>query len=252
MKTRIFCPIYINITENVVKALNYFLNRLLKHIDARIKRVSVIDKRFIELDIEGSEADVASNFLRKTFGQPISSEDILLGNEYAGRIIRINDEEVLIDIGIIEGNSVRILKHIFVQSLLGIKKIKGDVNKLFNYMGISLFFPVQIIVKKRESRTFWGLPSRRTKILYKKWLDQRLDRVYVWGTLRSQLDKILRRSRLYKSVIRVERLGLLEHVILCRFGVWGDEVIRTLSKYGISGAIFMPRRLRKLIKELSR
>ncbi len=258
MIVHIFCPIYIRIDEeDLKKAIKFYIRRLISDLSIARLEVRGIHDRYIQLLIEGDEAEIAKNYLVKIMGTRLGLADVLVGKEYSGRVHRVGRDNIYIDIGTEPPIYVEIEKQVFLARILGRRTPKQAIEHVLKITGISKNFPLatKIINKAQRGNTecFIGIPGRRTIAMYRRWLRDRLDRVIVYGALRSHLDKKLRKSGLHRKIINIERLGLLEHSVVCRFGEFADEVAQKLMELGVPRvAVFMPRRIRKIINYYSK
>ncbi|MEX0568352.1 MAG: DUF2110 family protein [Candidatus Njordarchaeota archaeon] len=251
----IFCPIYIKINENDLKrALKYYVRGLLRDIDITSIEVIHIDNRYARVEINGKEERIAAIFLRKFLGTKIKLDQIIAGQEYSGKLIDINVNYLSVDIGEEKAEKVKIPTRNFISTIIGPKLEGKNLELIMRLIGIRRFFPLVTKIEEIQTRNgivVYGSIGRRTINLYRNWFQDRLDRVLVFGTLRSHIDKILRQTGIYKEVIRVERLGFLEYAIVCKFGRFADEIAEKLSKNGLEKiSIFMPRRIKKIVRKI--
>jgi len=81
------------------------------------------------------------------------------------------------------------------------------------------------------------------------WIRSSLDRLLVLGASISDVERAVRASKHFRDVVKIERLGLLEQVILCKLGTDAAGLIPKLGHL-LSSAIlapFCPRKIRQLI-----
>jgi len=254
MRFEILCPIYVDFDESDLKrSLKAMIRRLILDLDIEKIDIVKIGKRFIVLDVEGKHEHIAYTYLTKIMGKKLSNQEIEIGEEYSGRVGMIDERGIFLDIGQEEDTKVIIPIGKFLGQIIGRGIRKIDNKKIVERMGIDRYFPIVIRVEKIEEKSgqkkVMGNVGRRTVVLFKNWFGDRLDRVVVYGELRSRLDRIIKRTALHRKIVKIERLGLLEHVIICRYGIFADEIAKILEKNAIDRIkIFMPRRLKKLIK----
>jgi len=254
MRVEILCPIYVDIDESDLnRSLKAMIRRLISDLDIEKIDIVYMGKRFVILDIEGKHERIACTYLTKIMGQNLCNQKINIGKEYSGRVEKIHGGEIYLDIGQEKDTEAIIPIGRFLGQVIGESARKIENMKIIERMGIDRYFPLVIRVEKIEERSgkrrVIGGAGRRTLVLFKRWFVDRLDRVIVYGELRSKLDKIIKRTALHRKIVKIERLGLLEHVIICRYGVFADKVAKTLEENGVEKLkIFMPRRLKKTIK----
>ena len=256
MAIEILCPVYRSIPiENAKKSLRYLIRRLLA--DLKIDRIEVLEigERFALVKIQGEEKEIAYRYLEKIFGRRLDTNEIMVEHEYSGRVDYVNNEFMGIDIGQEKNIRIKIPTSSFIRKIIEASSLPNPA-RIIRLMGIDKYFPLVVKVvsirKENQEKGIIGKAGRRTIFLFKRWFRDRLDRVIVYGELRSNLDKIVRMRKLFRKIIKIERLGFLEHSIICRYGVYADEVQKILQEQGIEKTlVFMPRRLKKMIKQNS-
>ncbi len=248
-------PIYVPLDHSIINAIRWFLRSLL--INFNIEEISVIkaSKRFTDLQITGSDAKTAVNFLREIFGGPIKWEDIPFGEELNGRVIRVEDGKVLVDIGLVEPDYMKvavpleeIIKKVFS------KEIRVDEG-IAERIGIHRYLPFRVLIREDgpidyKKREILGEVGISTQKLLKKWFSERYDRLLVFGATRSGVLKAIEKSGHSRDVVNVERLGFLEHSIVCKWGTSSVGLIPEIGEY-LRNAKFIaikPRYFKKLLK----
>ena len=205
MIVRIFCPIYVTIEEeDLKKALKSYIRRLISNLEITRLDIISIRGRYISIDIEGGDAEIAKNYLTKVMGTRLSLDDITAGYEYSGKVQAISPNDILVDVGIEPPKYVSIPLQDMVASLFRVKKRLREAHMLMRWIGIRKNFPIVVRIEhieKNEQTKIFGRLGRRTLTMLKKWLQDRLDRVIVYGILRAQLDKKIRRAKLHKSCL---------------------------------------------------
>ncbi len=80
---------------------------------------------------------------------------------------------------------------------------------------------------------------------FAQWIDSRLERLMVLGATQSQVDRAIKISGHNRDVIRVETLGLLEHIIICKLGTDAKGLTPKLGPhlYSATLAPFSPRKI---------
>lgn len=252
--TVIFNPIYVNLPEyNLKKALRAYLQSLLIRLNVSIVDISRLDERFTLIELSGDDAEVAARYLEKVFGRKISHNELVVGWEYSGRVKDILGGRIVIDVGTEEQTCAKVsvsslLSRIFRKNP---RNLEPKINEIIKIMGLERNIPFVVkITSATDKDHIVGTPGRRTLNMFREWFKDRLDRVVVTGVLRAHLDKIVRRTGLSKKIVRIDRIGFLEYAIVCKFNAFADEVAQTLRNSGLRGtAIFMPRKIRKLIEQ---
>jgi len=254
MTVKIFLPLYGDLSEDDLrKSIKYYIKKLLSALNIDYIEVVKVTPRYTHISVTGDDAEVAQKYLIHVVGTQLRIEDLVVGGEYSGRVHHVDVRDVHIDIGLDPPILVRVPKLDILRRIVGTKKTPERwLSTAFRLTGISKHFPLSVKIStlqlQGDSPVMVGILGRRSLSMFRRWMNDRLDRVVVYGVSRSQLDKKIRKSRLHRRIVRIERLGPLEHAVVCRYGEFADVVAEKLTRYGVKKySIFMPRRLRKMI-----
>ena len=77
------------------------------------------------------------------------------------------------------------------------------------------------------------------------WIRSSFDRLVVLGAFFSDADRAVKLSRHFRDVIKIESLGMLEHVVLCKLGTDAVGLIPKLGRF-LPDAVFVPFSPRKI------
>jgi len=250
MRVEVLCPIYSNISRgDLEKSVRRYIAGLLSDLEISNIRVLSFGERFMVLDIEGKDAEIAERYLSMVMGSRHRIGNIRRGQEYAGRIQNLGEECVYVDIGIEDEVPIVVPYVSIVRGVLGISVGESSARGIIGLLGIAKHLPFVVRIVRIEGTDIIGDIGRRTRNMLKSWLRDRRDRVIVCGLSRSQLDKKIRIAKIHRKVAHVDRLGLLEHAVVCRYGVFADDIARRLRTVGVEMcSLFMPRRAKKLAK----
>ncbi|MGQ4891120.1 MAG: DUF2110 family protein [Candidatus Njordarchaeia archaeon] len=252
---QLLLPIYVPLNPNILHSLRWFIKSIL--VNFKIDKISIVrpSKRFTELQISGGDAKVAANFLRELFGGPMKWEDISFGKDLIGRVMGIQDGYIKVDIGLVEPDYLKVIVSgsELLKSVLNIEKKVGDEE--LKLMGIHRYLPFKVKVFEDseidyEKREIKGKASGDTIKTLRNWLKSRFDRLLVFGATRSAIIKALDTTRHKIDVINVERIGFLEHSIVCKWGTSSVGLIPELGDY-LPNAKFLalrPRYFKKLLR----
>jgi len=247
-------PIYVDIVPDLYWSLRRYIRSLLGNLQIDDIYVLEFGQRFTKLRLKGKDAQIARIFLAKLFGTRRLLTSLKKEEEYSGRVVSISNDEILVDIGISDQNFlVSIQLRAFLSKILGkIKKANsGNFGILMRYLGIAKYFPLTVKikqdVKKSNLRKIEGDIGERTVRLFNRWCKQGLERVIVYGATRSQVERALRKSKCIGCIITVERIGFLEHAIVCKKKTLAMEIIKKIGPFlwGVKLLPFSPRNILK-------
>jgi len=258
---KILLPIYVPVDGRIKNALKHFLRGLVSNLDVRID-ITQLGRRFTTILIDGNDAEAVSAFLSQEFGTVLTWEDIKFNREYRGFVRSIGENSLYVDIGLIGEDyfKVEIRFRDFISCIFNIEievqKIKRDTFDLF---GIRQYFPLYVLINLNENideknRILRGCLSERTCKMFRNWINLRLDKLIVYGTTKTQVEKAIKVSRHFRDVIRIERLGFLEHVITFKWNTSAKGMIKELGPFlpRVSLAPFYPRMIHKAVRSNSR
>ena len=102
---------------------------------------------------------------------------------------------------------------------------------------------------KEKNKHFDACLSEAQVSIFHKWTRSRFDRLIVLGSRFSVVEKAVKLSRHSRDVIRVESLGALEQVVLCKLGTDAVGLIPKLGRYTKSSVLvpFSPKKILEVI-----
>ncbi|MHA1616572.1 MAG: DUF2110 family protein [Candidatus Njordarchaeales archaeon] len=252
----VLLPIYIEWSKSLEQSLKAYIRSLI--LDSSIDKIEIINisRRFTKLLIEGSNAVTIAKFLERELGKPLTWRELEEKKEYKGRVIEVNDEAVYVDIGLVGDDyyKVKISFGIFLRKIFRVQaKVSREIFELF---GIKKYFPVTVMIDfesplDNEKRIVRGYLGNTIARMLRAWISKRFDRIIVYGATRSQVEKAIRESKHSIDVVNIERLGFLEHVIVCKWGTSAKGLIPEIGPYIPQAylGVFMPRMIKKKIRE---
>jgi hypothetical protein len=103
---------------------------------------------------------------------------------------------------------------------------KISVNQIIEKFCLFNNFPIEVFVEKID------LEKKEIEVelsVFRDWISSQLDRVIVLGATRAHVKRALLQTKHFQDVIEIQRLGLLEHIIICKKGTYAPGII---SKIG--------------------
>jgi hypothetical protein len=83
--------------------------------------------------------------------------------------------------------------------------------------------------------------------LFSRWVRCRFDRLIILGSLFSDVERAVKFSRHSRDIIKVESLGVLEQVVLCKLGTDAVGLIPKLGRY-LKSAVLVPFSPKKILE----
>ena len=224
-------------------------------LKAAIKVVEVTNRGWIRIDVSGEDEVAALNLLGKEFGTaPVYSKNVKEGGVYDGKIVFSGrgGTEVYVDIGTFLPASIDAavsLQHLQAQFVDGKKLPLKRITQLFCFLDN---LPMEILIKHIDNKRkcFVAELSEKQISLISQWTGSNLDRLVVLGAFPRTVEnaaKVIGHSR---DIVEIERLGVLEHAVVCKLGTSAVGLIPKLGQL-IPNAVFgvfSPKEILRFLK----
>lgn len=187
----------------------------LKDLDAKVD-ISITPENWAEFSLEGEDEEVSANFLVSRFGTPALKAEP--GRIYRGFLQAFLEDAFLVNIGIpikIETEELKALG-------------SGKPAQIAARFGLIPHMPVEIEAFEANKK----LKIRFTKKqldLWWSWKKANTDRVTVNAATRSEIKSAIKRTGHGRDIYEIERLGLLEHSIVCKENTDGPGIVAAIG-----------------------
>lgn len=175
--------------------------------------ITVSGDGWIQVGCVGEDADFAVNFLKSRYGTPVGQA--LSGNVYSGYVKTIGESGLIVDVGTdLEIPAVNLRS-------LG----PGNAIQVATRFGLIPRFPVKVLVQAN------GRPelAEETTALLWKWKKSPSDRVIINASTRSRIKSAIRKTGHGRDILGIERIGILEHAIICKTGTDGPGIVAEIG-----------------------
>ena len=213
MKIELLQPVY-GSEENAVRSLKAFSDSEFKDLDVSLE-ISVQNKRFV-VSVSGEDEELCVNFLYEAFGKPLSSDCVVPETDYRGFIRSIQANQLIVNAGF---DCVVPLPAL---APLGI----GSVGQIAARFGMIPHLPVSFQIQSDGTAAF----TKQQIDLWWSWKKSSTDRIFINGATRSQIKAVLQRRGHGRDVYGVEKLGLMECVIICKEKTDGPGIVSSIGK----------------------
>jgi hypothetical protein len=204
--------IYAKPEQSVISAKN-LLSADLEDLDVSVE-VRISSSGWLEVRLGGEDAEFGLNFLKEKYGSPTKKPDT--GIVYSGYLKSIKEEYLLIDIG----------REMKIPAINLTPLGTGNARQIATRFGLIPHFPVKVQLSK-ESHTL-EFAAETIELLW-KWKKSPLDRVIVNSSTRSKIKAAIRKKGHGKDILGVEKLGLLENIIVCKKGTDGPGIVASIG-----------------------
>lgn len=169
---------------------------------------------WISVTVTGSEEKVAADLLVRQYGE---LRDARPGETVRAWLAGINDSGIALDTG---------CKRVSVPCVRLKPFGRGTVEQIASRFGLIRCLPLQIRLVGESDAEF---TKNQIDALW-RW-KKGTDRINVNNATRAQIHAALKRSRHARDVYAIERLGILEHSIVCKKGTDAPGLIPQIGPY---------------------
>ena len=237
------------------QSIEPLLKSLCKGLDVQVKVKGATAQGWIQVNIEGEDEKPVLQLFSNEFGiAPETIEKLERFSVLRGRIVGSTFEKadrLLVDIGIFQPKALYAeirLDTLKAQLADGLELPLKRLTELY-----CLPHNMPIYVKVPDVGTNGDLRAELANeqlVLFDDWLDLMLDRLLVLGVPVGHVKQAVEESRHFRDVIKIESLGWLEHVIVCKLGTDAVGLIPSVGRIlrGATLASFSPRKIKQALR----
>jgi hypothetical protein len=203
--------------EQMTGFLKTLIENDLENLEVKVD-ISITSEKLVEVFLEGEDEEVSANVLISSYGTPAVKAEH--GTKYMGFLQAFLEDAFLVNIGIYVRVETEELK-----AMGG-----GKPKQIASRFGLIHNLPVEIEVFETKK----GIKTRFTNKqldLWWKWKKASTDRVTVNGATRSEIKYVIKKTGHSRDIYGIERLGLLEHVVVCRENTDGPGIVASIGPY---------------------
>ena len=221
-------------SKSAIKSLAQTLTELCSGLKADMSVLGKTESDWIQIQISGEDEAVATKFLEHNFGlAPVTIEGIDEKSTIKGKIIESGriGYGLYVDVGVFSPEIHDALYPLYKMRLQLAKGKKISVNQVIEKLCLFNNFPIEVFVEKinHEKKEIEVELSKKQLSIFKDWISSQLDRVIVLGATRAHVKTALLKTKHFQDITEIQRLGLLEHAIICKKGTYAPGII---SKIG--------------------
>jgi hypothetical protein len=213
------------------------------------------NRGWIQLQVSGEDETATLSLLDREVGfAPVSVDKLKKFSVVQGKVVFPNrsKNELYVDLGLfspITCDAVVSKKRLCAQLADGKEIPLPELVELFClYDNMPLEVKVAENVEK-GNKTVEAELSEAQVSLFSGWVGSRFDRLVVLGSLFSDVERAVKLSRHFRDIIRVESLGVLEQVVLCKLGTDAVGLIPKFGRY-LKSAVLVPFSPKKILEAL--
>jgi hypothetical protein len=225
--------------------------------DLRVKIIvrNTTDHGWIQIEVTGEDEAAALGLLDEEIGvAPSSAEKVGNLSVLRGRVFDSarSRAELCVDIGVFKPEF-----HVAVIPLWRLQSQLDDgrdlsLNRLAELFCLCDYVPLSVKVLRNPSfeQRLWEAELSELQLSrFSSWLASSLDRLIVVGATRDEVEDSVVRAHHFRDVMRIEKLGSLEHAVLCKLGTDAVGLVPKLGPRLVAASLvpFSPRRIRQVI-----
>ncbi len=237
------------------RVFKHTLSSLCKGLKVDVRVLGTTEQGWIQADVSGEDEEVALRYIDWKIGlAPVSIERLKKFSIVRGRVTssRKSKTELYVDIGILDQECYAEVPLGCLQAQL-VDGRKFALRKIIELFCLYPNFPLslKIISLDYQSLRVKAELSEAQLRIFSQWLSSYLDRLVVLGAQLSEVRKALKASKHLRDVIKVETLGFLESVVVCKLGTEALGLITEIGSY-LPSAVLAPFSPKKIVKLTNR
>jgi len=235
------------------EALEPMLKSLFKNLKVQVRVKGKTVQEWVQVEVTGEDEAVAVQLLDKEIGlAPIQMNKVEKFSLLRGRIVDSGKTmtELRVDIGVFTPK--------IVYAAIPLQRLQAQLadgkelpfQSLIELYCLYDFMPLRVKIVNAESSGDKALEvelSEQQLDLFTSWLRSSLDRLIILGARLQDVERAIKASKHFRDVVKIESLGLLEHVTLCKLGTDAVGLIPALGPF-LSRATFAPFSPRKILR----
>lgn len=237
------------------QALETTLLSMCKGLRANIRVQGKTTRDWIRIEIKGEDESVALKLLDREIGlAPVSADEVGRFSAVRGKVIDSEKSaiELHVDVGVF---SPRVCEAVIPLQRLQAQLVDGKnlpLQRIITLFCLHDFVPLYVkIITDLKRKSWWNAElSEKQLSRFSDWLSSSLDRLIVLGASRSEVEEAAKRTGHFRDLVKIDPLGALEHVIICKLGT---DAVGLIPKFGphlrrASFVPFSPRRIKEEVK----
>ena len=215
------------------------------------------NRGWIQLEVSGEDETAALSLLDREIGlAPVSLDKLEKFSVIRGKVVfsSKSEHELYVDLGVSSpkvSDAVVLGKRLCAQLADGKEVPLQELVELFClYDNVPLEVKIVQGVEEGRKNVEAGLSEAQFS-LFSRWVRCRFDRLIILGSLFSDVERAVKFSRHSRDIIKIESLGVLEQVVLCKLGTDAVGLIPKLGRY-LKSAVLVPFSPKKILEAIGR
>lgn len=201
--------------ERMADLLKTLVENELKDLEVKVE-ISITSENWVEFSLEGEDEEVSANFLISRYGTPAKRVEV--GKTYRGFLQAPGEDAFLVNVGILVRVEMDELK------ALG----SGKPTQIASRFGLIPHLPIEVEVIEANKKVKARFTKKQLDLWW-SWKKASTDRVIVNAATRSEIKSAIKKTGHGRDIYEIERLGLLEHAIVCRENTDGPGIVAAIG-----------------------
>jgi hypothetical protein len=225
---------------------------LVSGLKVQLSFAGTTDRGWIEIEVSGEDETAALSLLDHEIGlAPVSLDRLKKFSVVQGKVVFSgkSEKEVYVDLGVFSPktcDAVLSVKRLCAQLADG-KEV--PLQDLVEFFCLYDNMPLEVKVIQGVEEANKNVEACLTEAqfsLFSRWIGSSFDRLVILGSLFSDVERIVKLSRHSRDIIKIESLGVLEQIVLCKLGTDAVGLIPKLGRY-LESAVLIPFSPKKIL-----
>jgi len=201
---------------------------LLSGLNVQLRFAEITNRGWIQIEVSGEDETAALSLLDREIGlAPASLDNLRKFSVMQGKVVfsSKSEKELYVDLGVFSPktcDAVLSEKRLCVKIIQDVKETNKNIEAILSEAQFSLF---------------------------SRWVRSRFDRLIILGSHFSDVERAVKFSRHSRDIIKIESLGILEQVVLCKLGTDAVGLIPKLGRY-LKSAVLFPFSPKKILEAI--
>lgn len=238
--------------ELALHSIRSVIIREISELKVKMMSIDVNERGWIQLVLEGEDAEAAKNFLNYKYGSIYGLTDLHRGLTCRGKLVEPIKfgYGIYVDIGLYSNKKDAFIPLFALRKQL-LNSLQKPLRKIIDNFALIENFPIELKIMSvnRETLDIEAKLSEKQVSVFKKWINSSLDRIIICGSTRQQVRKAIIRSGHLRDILSIERLGLLEQAVVCKYDTEAPGIISKIGKFlpKVPMKGFLPKNIKTFI-----
>jgi hypothetical protein len=230
---------------------------LVSGLKVQLSFAGTTNRGWIQIEVSGEDETAALSLLDREIGlAPVSLDKLKKFSVMQGKVVFSSESEteLYVDLGVFSpkvSDAVLSGKRLCAQLADGKEVPLQELVELF-----CLYDNMPLEVKIAEdveeaNKNVEAVLSEAQFSLFSRWIGCRFDRLVILGSLFFDVERAVKLSRHSRDIIKIESLGVLEQVVLCKLGTDAVGLIPKLGRY-LKSAVLVPFSPKKILEAIGK